>query len=681
MVLFERAHTRVQTRLILLAVVLCLVPLTNAYPRSTEALRGEFFDRLVKEAANDDQLPFRVETVKIDGGGAEIVTIFYRTNRTFDPAGQEKSEDVPMISVLRDTLGDDKVENDRLRYVWMLTYVEPSFAKKFAAAIPFNYGSSKGPIDIGDRVPPPIIDMKGSGSGIWNTIFWQIIRRGFVGMWPKALYGQYRQNSADYRKAAIASALLMLQLYEKAEGEQVFTAQELRDIQSRLWGTEKTFGGGLQPSNLDRLHNNEVIGKQANRGQTRELLRRFSEAQGLYFDPLELPDGSARHAIVWIAREDLAANKGRTFEKRFLNIANPWTDDRLTDWSGYSEVRWYDAESREVAPETPEAVPRTLIPLAIYGFDHAKIPIILVDFRDVDNPRKRERSRRVLDDLTTNVLSLSKGGGLAYTVGRFLYDFVTGRRGSDTNQPTRIRAYSQLKTLLAIDESLDEKFRLDIERKLQKVPLNPLINDLATEMQLARDQYRNLMNFAHRPDGLRAKLDDERIKEMTLAKHNGKIPFRHSLFRVLTFGKYQYRVKPSAELMAKLDLRRQLDHHERVLRETLYKSVRPEIDSNAEKLRDSLAFVSENGTMANGKVATALAKIFTMTRDYQLQSLCLAGLYKIDQSEAKKALLAIYSNPDTDPRMKDASAQYLKRALAEGQRIDPRDVANITGLP
>jgi hypothetical protein len=46
---------------------------------------------------------------------------------------------VPLVTVLRDTLGDDNPENDRLRYVWMLTYTQPSMAKRIAAAIPFLY--------------------------------------------------------------------------------------------------------------------------------------------------------------------------------------------------------------------------------------------------------------------------------------------------------------------------------------------------------------------------------------------------------------------------------------------------------------------------------------------------------------------------------------------------------------
>ena len=53
-----------------------------------------------------------------------------------------------------------------------------------------------------------------------------------------------------------------------------------------------------------------------------------------------------------------------------------------------------------------------MIPLALYGLDNPKIPMLLVDFRDSFNPKKREMSRRVLHDVTRNFVSLSGAGGM-----------------------------------------------------------------------------------------------------------------------------------------------------------------------------------------------------------------------------------------------------------------------------
>src|SRR5438045_2869892 len=63
---------------------------------------------------------FRVEKVPV-AGGAEIITIFARYQQQ-DVAMQGPVVEMPLVSILRDTLGDESPENDRLRYVWKLSY-------------------------------------------------------------------------------------------------------------------------------------------------------------------------------------------------------------------------------------------------------------------------------------------------------------------------------------------------------------------------------------------------------------------------------------------------------------------------------------------------------------------------------------------------------------------------------
>ena len=110
-----------------------------------------------------------------------------------------------------------------------------------------------------------------------------------------------------------------------------------------------------------------------------------------------------------------------------------------------------------------------MIPLALYGLENPKIPMLLVDFRDSFNPKKREMSRRVLKDVTRNLISLSGAGGMAFFLGRTVLDFVTGRRGIDLNQPSRLRTYSQLKLLLTLNDSLEPELRNQIEARIDKV--------------------------------------------------------------------------------------------------------------------------------------------------------------------------------------------------------------------
>jgi len=51
----------------------------------------------------------------------------------------EARQDLPLVSVLRDTLGDSDPKNDRVFYVWFLTSSRPSFGQRLLSAVPFSY--------------------------------------------------------------------------------------------------------------------------------------------------------------------------------------------------------------------------------------------------------------------------------------------------------------------------------------------------------------------------------------------------------------------------------------------------------------------------------------------------------------------------------------------------------------
>jgi len=621
---------------------------------------------------------FRVEKVRVDGG-AEILTIIAQVPRA---RVDGKDDEVPLVSVLRDTLGDDNPDNDRLRYVWMLTYAKPSLGQNAAAAVPFLYMRTGNNSAQGSDAPPPIIDMKPPDRGPWSKIFQAVFKHvvlGELGPGVRAPFLQYRQNRDDYRRTAIARALTVVALYQAESGsaERQLSDAELKDIQAKLSLTDKFFGWHMQSENLTRVYEKEMAKTRDIRNQNWELLRQYTEAQGLYFDPLEMPDGSARHALVWVSADDIDKNKDKKFNSRFLNIKSPWDDSVLAHWNGYSQVRWFDDQGREVAPDTPGATSRTLIPLGLYGLEYPRFPALLVDFRNNKNVKAREMSKRVVHDVTRNVLWLGNFSNLGYFAGRTTYDYVTGKRGMDLNQASRLRSYSQLKLFLALDTELDKAFRDEIAKRLEHATLNPLENDLDTEAKLARVQYENLLAYAKRTDGLPAKLEKDRREEMVKLVHSGKKRLLYSAAHFVSLGLYTKREKSTPELMAALDIRRQLDRHERYLREVAFSSVDPEVDGDVEALRASLEFVAKNGSAAKSKTTRALAKIFKISHDEDIRRLCVTGLYRVDNSEAKKQLLAIYSNTTTAENWRTLCAHYLKLALEEGQQISTRDARAI----
>jgi len=622
---------------------------------------------------------FRIERIPVDGG-AELLTVFGDLNGV---APNSRASEAPLVSILRDTLGDADPENDRLRHVWMLTYTRPTLKQRLAAGVPFLYmrvGNKKKAVR---GVPPAVIDLAQPDKDVWQRFLWMALQNIFVnpyGVTAKSSSRTFQRNTEDYRKVHVIRALAVLSLYEaEADVESVFSPAEMLEIQSRLILTQMTFGGIVDDAFLQKFHQNQATAQLDERGHNWELLRQRAEAEGLLFEPLQLPDGSATHALVWTTRHDVASNRQRRkWDNRFLNISKPWGDKRLDRWDGYTETRFFDAENRAVVSDTPGARAVEMIPLALYGLDNPKIPALLVDFRDGGNPKRREVSRRVLEDVARNILSLSRFGDIHYFLGRTIFDFITSRRGMDVNQPTRLRTYSQLKLLLTLSASLDPEFREEISRRLEHVSLNPLENDLAAEARLARAQHAALMDYARRPDGLARQLDRDRRAELVPLAHGrtARVLFRFG--HVLSFGHYTHREKALPETgRTQIDVARRLAHHRRFLREVSKSSPIIEVVWDMSEVRRSLQFVAENGARADGATASVAARIFARTKDEATQRLCLDTLYHINNETAKNALWRIHQDQTVPDPIRTLSAEYLRKAVREEQLISPTDTKAI----
>lgn len=601
-------------------------------------------------------------------GGAELITIHAR----LDGIDSSEVKWVPLVTVLRDTLGDLNPENDRLRYVWPLTYTRPNTRQRLSSAVPFLYTRVGNKKHSSDDPPPPVLDLAAPDRDVWNNIFWTALQSLLLdpyGMPVKASTRSYRQNITDYRKSHIMRALSVLSLYQAVEGPPAFSDSELSEIQARLKLTDKAFGGFVGDLNLQSYDQRQTTAIRDVRGHNWELLRQRAEAESLIFEPLEMPDGSATHALLWIVKSDLAQNKGRRYDSRFLNISDPWNDQRLLNWPGYVETRYVDSENRPVPPETPGARETEMIPLALYGLDNPKIPMLLVDFRDGFNPKKREMSRRVLQDVTRNILSVSRFGDLPYFLGRTVFDFVTGRRGIDVDQPSRLQTYSQLKLLLSLDHSLDPDLREQIGNRLERVSLNPMENDLEAEAKLATQQYEALLAYARRPDGLPRKLDRDRRAEMVALEHGRAEQMLFRLANVLSFGKYTHREKSDPEMQARLDDARRLAYHTRFLREVAKSSPQIDVTWNLDEVKRSLQFIVEHATSADPKLATATARIFVRTQDDETRRFCLDSLSRMTNPKAKSELLHLSQQKDLDQAGRDLLMSHLKTPRQPAEAI------------
>jgi hypothetical protein len=144
-----------------------------------------------------------------------------------------------------------------------------------------------------------------------------------------------------------------------------FFAGEIHQVQAQLMLNEKTLGGWVRDASLPGLQWKRFREASQQRAQNWELLRQRAEEEGVYFEPLEMPEGSATHALLWVDRADVSAAPRCRFNGRFLNIASPWHDPKLADWEGFSEVRFFDSQNRPVSSETANARAAELIPLGL----------------------------------------------------------------------------------------------------------------------------------------------------------------------------------------------------------------------------------------------------------------------------------------------------------------------------
>jgi len=668
------------------------------------------------ESTATTQPQLRVERMPI--ASVELFTIFGRLDGR-RAAGQPAPE-IPLLSVVRDSLGDDNPENDRLRYLWMLTYTRPTLVKRALSAVPFLYQHVGNKTPTSSNAPAPLIDLANTKRQTWNNLFWFGLQNGLFdsyGIPLKAASRNYRRNAIDYRAAHVTQALSILSSYDnlrrraRDENELLasrqmsndpessvpngvpiadvraplladfgpgFTPGEMLEMRARLILSSKLLGGLYGPD----LFNFTVIKRSMavtnSIGHNWEMLRQRAETEGLYFQPLTMPDGTATHALLWIAKSDLSQTN-RRFGDRFLNISDPWKDQRLRNWTGYSQVRYFDQDNRPTNASDPQARPLELIPLALYGLDHKKIPGLLIDFRDTLNPKKRELSRRFFRDLAKNVFSLSSFGNLPYFVGRKTFDFVTGRRGMDINQPTRLTSYSELKLMLSFNGTIDPGLRNEIEQRLENVSLNPLTNDNQAEIQLARRQYSALLDFARRPDGLAAKIERDRRAEMTPFKHGSVSRFFFNLGNVLTFGRYVHREQATSELSARLDSARVIRYHTNILVEVAKSSPQTEVAWDIEMVRRSLRALADHGVGASGSAAHAAAMIFRQTNDDEARRLCLDALYKINNKNARSELVRLFRVEQPQSEWRAAIADHLRKAVTEDPRMKPAEVKAMLG--
>ncbi len=563
---------------------------------------------------------YRLEREPV-ANGAEVITVF---GRLHNPASGAQDLDVPLLAVLRDSLGDNDPSNDRLRSVWILTSTRPTPWQRAASALSFGYFRA-GSRQHAKRVPSPALDLASPARSVYSNLFsdgLQVLEFDPLGAAIRSTTRTYRGNSSDYSKLQVFEALATLDNLERDPANvSVLPDSQLREIYSRLSLSTRAFGGLVRERQLSKYYDKRTSQIQQERGHNWELLRQRAELNGLDFEPLALAPGTPSEALLWISRSDLEGRAERKFDGQFLSIGNPWTDDRLMHWTGYTELRDFDSDNRPVPPGTPGAHAEQMIPLALYSLDYPRVPLLLADFRDSLGPKRREMISQGASSVVTGVFGLTRFGNPSFFAAEVAWTFVRGRHGAAVNRSARLEAYSEAREFLSADSSLDPALRIELQRRLNHLSLNPRENDVSQEANLAREQYAALLQYVDSPRGA-AKLERDRRNELEAYTQSPARRFAASLSRIFTRGPRIDPEKPDPVLRAELDADRRAAYQVRFLDRLLASSPTPDVVWDADAIGRSVSALSSVAN-ASPKIQRLITEVCARSTDGDLRSTCL----------------------------------------------------------
>ncbi len=487
--------------------------------------------------------------------GAKLITFFEPLPD--NSASSTGRRDLPLLAILKDTLDDSDPGNDRIRQVWVFTYSQPSVWQRIAGGIPFLYhraGLDRGP---GTKPPRAVVDLGDPSRGVWTGLALAAVQSEVVnpvGALARLTTHSFFDNYGEYRKTHLWEASDALAALPPAKLNDV-TADEMHAVEERLELAGHPLGGLVADESLPHDQEKQRTKQTETRGHNWELLRQRAEDTGLYLEPLAPAGPPASFAMLWVAQPDLEKAPTRSFDPQFLNISNPFCDDRLRHWGGYSEVWDLDPDGVPASPDSADARPVRMIPLALYALDHPHTPLLLVDFRGSGQPRRRELALKLAEDLTSGVLNLTGFGHVGYVALKASWTFIHGRHGGATNRSARRRAFVSVRNAVGSASNIDPKLRSELLGRIERVDVNPIERSWDHEVRDAWRQYDALLAYA-RSTQLAREVDRDRGDEMSAAVHG---PVARMLLRVASIasgGLHTHHDTMNESMVAKLDQQR-----------------------------------------------------------------------------------------------------------------------------
>jgi hypothetical protein len=511
---------------------------------------------------------------------AQLLTLFCKACGAGTAAGQ----DIPLVAVLRDTLGDTDPSNDKLTAVWLLSYSHPSLSQKATAAVPFFYWRlSAGSDRVGNRDTSPLLDLSTPQHSSISNVGQQLLQWTTLDTFDtplRATSRAYRTNQVDHERAHLEEANTYLLRAPVNDGPDALTKEQRDFVMARLELRKSLLGGFVAANRAATLGQDAIYQQEVIRGRNWELLRQCAEKTGLLFEPVNIGQTDGEYGMLWYparaAGEPGGANLAAIW--KLLDLKDPYSDDRLTHWAGLTERRSLDANGSLLPQGAVGASNVTLIPLGIYSLNFRREPLLLIDFRDTKHLRRHELLQQTINELTAGVIGVSHFTNWYYFIGADFYNFYQGRHGAATSHADRLDCYSQFRTALALDHQLDGDLRRELQRRVDSLSINPLEASESSEMKAALNRYKQLDAQAiGGGNRLWKRLNADRRQELAAFGETPKREVLDVTLHVLTFGGYNHKAQDGDDSWALLSSYRRIDYNLALLDRMVHANVAPEV--------------------------------------------------------------------------------------------------------
>ena len=567
------------------------------------------------------------------GNTAQLLTLFSGCCQIETGNGAQAQ---PLVSILRDKLSTDSPESDRVVYVWLLSYSHLNFGQRVLSAVPFFYwrvGGGSKTVRAGDTAP--LLDLNSPGHPVTLELERDILQwTTFDPMITpvRATSRAYRSNEIAYERVHLEETISYLRRAPVSQDDSALTRTQLDTVIARLEFRKRLLGGLVTETRIARLGEQYDFEQERIRSRNWELLRQCAERTGLLFEPLDLAGTTGEYAIVWFPLHQSTPPTGTSLRSiwKLLDIQNPWSDDRLTNWRGLVYLRSLDENGGLLPADDKSSRQIQIVPLAVYSLRYPKLPLLLLDFRSKLHVRWHEMTQRSINEVTAGVIGISHFTNWYYYVAADLYDFVANRHGAAMNEAARLDCYSQFRVALALDHQIDFSLKKEMQHRMDSLALNPLDAEQGRELEAAAARYRRLDTEAENGT-LMKLLDKERRSELAAFEESKKARVMEDVLHDATLGSYTHRSKPDPANVSTLNSYRRIEYHLHFLDSLAEQGTQPEVVYDPDRIQASVSQLSNlmlrvNPPGIRTHAAATLESLRQLSRDESLQADCSMAL-------------------------------------------------------